>query len=133
MFPDGKEWFRGTTLHGDVGSVDIAVARLLYGIYEDTVLPFPAINVTLNLDTDQVRGFLFKASASLVWPKVIDGGGQPDDADPVVSRFPLTQVGNHSFKDFVVTNPSDHPVYFHLVPLAVYPDGLRFAHSFHTW
>lgn len=45
------------------------------------------INVTLQLDTNQVRGFLFPAQAHLHWPSI---------TRKCRVRFPLTQIGNLS-------------------------------------
>ncbi len=77
-------------------------------------------NITLRLDTDQVRGFLFKARASLVWPKV----ASPSEAGAGV-RFPLTQVGNATFRDVLVNNPTAHDLLVHVVLLDAYPNGLK--------
>lgn len=92
----------------------------LYNRLKDSINPASSFNITLNLDTNQVRGFLFKARASLVWPRVV-----VMNSDTL--QFPLTQIGNSSLKDVVLSNPSDRPVYFHLVPLSVYPNGMRVA------
>lgn len=46
-----------------------------------------SINVTLQLDTNQVRGFLFPAQAHLQWPSLVKKHK---------IRFPLTQIGNMS-------------------------------------
>ena len=46
-----------------------------------------SINVTIQLDTNQVRGFLFPAQAHLHWPSLIK---------KQKIKFPLTQIGNLS-------------------------------------
>ena len=69
------------------------------------------------MDTDQVKGFLFQARASLEWPEVLTEKS---------IRFPLTQVGNSSFYDLVLQNPSTmYSLYVHLVPKAVYPNAKK--------
>ena len=45
------------------------------------------VNVTVQLDSDQVRGFLFPAQAQLYWPSL---------TRRACVRFPLTQIGNIS-------------------------------------
>jgi len=45
------------------------------------------INVTVQLDTNKVRGFLFPAEAQLTWPSLTRSSS---------IRFPLTQIGNVS-------------------------------------
>ena len=79
-------------------------------------------NITLRLDTDQVRGFLFKARASLVWPKV---ASPAESGSGSGVRFPLTQVGNATFRDVLVNNPTMHDLLVHVVLLDAYPNGLK--------
>ena len=114
----GREWYRGLTLHPEAGDSDVATAHTLYNRYRESVNPVDAFNITLNLDTDQVRGFLFKAQAKLAWPRVV--------ASPSVD-FGLAQVGNHSFRDVVLENPSQLDLFCHLVPMTAYPNGIRLA------
>lgn len=45
------------------------------------------INVTVQLDTNKVRGFLFPAQAHLFWPTLTRHARV---------KFPLTQIGNTS-------------------------------------
>ena len=120
----------------------------LYNRLRDFLKPSSTFNITLKLDTDQVRGFLFKAKANLVWPRVLggaihkgsnpsnnkqqssDGVGSTDDFEEDVNgegivHFPLTQVGNSSFCDVLLKNPSETALYFHLVPFSVYPNGMK--------
>ena len=115
----GREWYRGLTLHPEAGDSDVATAHTLYNRYKESVNPVDSFNITLNLDTDQVRGFLFKAQVKLAWPRVVP-------SSPSVN-FGLAQVGNHSFRDVVLENPSQQEVFYHLVPLSVYPNGHRLA------
>ena len=115
----GREWYRGLTLHPEAGDSDVATAHTLYNRYKESVNPVDAFNITFNLDTDQVRGFLFKVQVKLAWPRVIS-------SSPSVN-FGLAQVGNHTFRDVILENPSQQDVFYHLVPLTVYPNGHRLA------
>ena len=83
--------------------------------------PSSSFNITLNLDTNQVRGFLFKARAKLIWPRV----------SPAMERmvFPLTQVGNFSIIEVQIINPSEVPIIYHLVPMNVYPNSIELVRS----
>eukprot|EP00095_Tigriopus_kingsejongensis_P009833 maker-scaffold21_size687808-snap-gene-1.14 protein:Tk09833 transcript:maker-scaffold21_size687808-snap-gene-1.14-mRNA-1 annotation:"hypothetical protein L798_06018" len=111
----GKEWYQGAALHNpDLAESDFRLVERLQATYAKAVSPSSRINLTLNLDTDQVRGFLFRAKVDLILPRVL--------SLPEI-HFPLTQVGNSSFKEFILTNPSHEEVYYHLVPLQVYPNG----------
>ena len=68
-----------------------------------------------------MRGFLFKARAKLIWPRV----------SPAMERmvFPLTQVGNYSIKEVQIINPSEVPIIYHLVPMNVYPNSIELVRS----
>jgi hypothetical protein len=130
----GREWYRGLTLHSEAGESDIATVHTLYNRYKEAINPLSSFNITLNLDTNQVRGFLFKARAILAWPRVISdalataaptGSSQPPSYFSV--HFGLTQVGNYSFRDVILENPSQQDVFYQLVPMTVYPNGARMA------
>lgn len=76
-----------------------------------------------------MRGFRFLARATHAFPAVVKarvagGGGSGQDLE-----FSLTQVGNSSVKDVEIINPSNRDVYFHIVPLNVYPNGAKLAKS----
>ena len=94
---------------------DVGLITNLWSRLRSAVSPSSSFNITLNLDTNQVRGFLFKARARLVWPKMT-----PAALERLV--FPLTQVGNSSVKEVALTNPSEEPVLIHLVPMTNYPN-----------
>jgi len=110
----GRGWFQSSSLHGRVAESDAAIAHALYNRFRASTTPSPSFNITLNLDTNKVRGFLFKARAKLIWPRT---------TVPEEGRFPLTAVGNSSTLEVFVHNPSDHLLYVHLVPFAAYPDA----------
>ena len=114
----GKEWFKYVSLiepvEDAVATTDAAIGHALQKRFRTATSGGGGFNVTLNLDTNKVRGFLFRARASLVWPRLT----VPEEA-----RFPLTQVGNSSVLELFVTNPADSQVYIHLVPFAVYPSA----------
>ena len=127
VFTVGKEWYRSTTLQDNPGESDVGIAHTLYNRYlASTQLTsgLASFNITLNLDTNHVRGFLFNARAKLTWPRV---------TKPEINMFPLTQVGNFSYKDILLINPSDKKIYFHLVPLSVYPDGIKVVNLLPAW
>ena len=72
-FTVGKEWYKSTTLQDNPGESDVAIAHTLYNRYlSSTQLTsgLASFNITLNLDTNHVRGFLFNARAKLTWPRV---------------------------------------------------------------
>jgi len=104
-----------------MSTYDYAVVSTLYNRLRCAASPSSSFNITLNLDTNQVRGFLFKARAKLIWPRV----------SPAMERmiFPLTQVGNYSIKEVQIINPSEVPIIYHLVPMNVYPNSVELVRS----
>ena len=106
-----------------VAATDAAIGHALQKSFKGLVSK-ASFNITLNLDTNHVRGFLFNARAKLTWPRV---------TKPEMNVFPLTQVGNYSYKDIILVNPSDRRIYFHLVPLNVYPDGIKAINLLPAW
>ena len=105
----------GLSLGSSTSETDVGLITNLWSRLRSAVSPSSSFNITLNLDTNQVRGFLFKARARLVWPKMT-----PAALERLV--FPLTQVGNSSVKEVALTNPSEEPVLIHLVPMTNYPN-----------
>ena len=103
------------SLGSSTSETDVGLITNLWSRLRSAVSPSSSFNITLNLDTNQVRGFLFKARARLVWPKMT-----PAALERLV--FPLTQVGNSSVKEVALTNPSEEPVLIHLVPMTNYPN-----------
>ena len=51
------------------------------------------LNVTVEIDTSTVQGFLFSAHVNLIWPRLIRKCGR-------IVEFPLTQIGNLSVSLF---------------------------------
>ena len=119
----GREWQKGLSLPFEMSTYDYAVVSTstLYNRLRCAASPSSSFNITLNLDTNQVRGFLFKARAKLIWPRV----------SPAMERmiFPLTQVGNYSIKEVQIINPSEVPIIYHLVPMNVYPNSVELVKS----
>ena len=120
-FSVGREWQKGLSLPFEMSTYDYAVVSTLYNRLRCAASPSSSFNITLNLDTNQVRGFLFKARAKLIWPRV----------SPAMERmiFPLTQVGNYSIKEVQIINPSEVPIIYHLVPMNVYPNSVELVKS----
>ncbi|XP_040568434.1 transmembrane protein 131 isoform X1 [Lepeophtheirus salmonis] len=78
--------------------------------YDDFIsrnLPSLVNNVTLSLNTNQIRGFLFRAKTKMIWPFVV----QEEKIN-----FSYTQIGNSSVGYCNLKNPSSvYPLFVHLV------------------
>ena len=119
FLPQGKfghPWYLGLALPLNLGDMDLAIVHALWSRMKAVALPQAVFNVTLRLDTTEVRGCLFGARAALSWPILSVG------VEPIV-RFPLTQLGNATRRDVLLVNPSSLPVLFHIVPLTAYPNA----------
>ncbi|XP_064637998.1 transmembrane protein 131-like isoform X2 [Lineus longissimus] len=110
----GHPWLLGLTLDKEVADTDQYLFTRLQQMWEVLgAREQSTINVTIQLDTNQVRGFLFPAHAHLCWPPLIKKSKL---------KFPLTQIGNLSTTEFYVENPGDVPVLVQVLPLSVYPN-----------
>merc|ERR1711892_305396 len=110
----GHPWYLGLALPLNLGKIDVDIVTKLWSRMKMAAYPTSMFNVTLRLDTTEVRGFLFSARAALSWPVL---------ANKSNLIFPLTQLGNSSQAELLVNNPSSQPVLVHLVPMSVYPNA----------
>ncbi|CAG0879470.1 unnamed protein product, partial [Darwinula stevensoni] len=72
-------------------------------------------NVSLQLDTNEVKGFQFWAKVELKRPRL----------GPLSISLPLTQVGNVSVATAKISNPSHHPVLVQAATLPFYPPSVE--------
>ena len=114
-FAVGHQWLLSLSLDKAVVDVDqYTYTRLLHQWDALRRVDGHVVNVTLLLDASQVRGFLSKVQAHLVWPRLL--GRQPQHLE-----FPLTQLGNSTYRDLVLDNPADVPILVQVLPLSAYP------------
>ncbi|XP_041357021.1 transmembrane protein 131-like isoform X2 [Gigantopelta aegis] len=112
--PAGHQWLLGLSLDKEVADTDQYLYTRLQQKWESLQKSEQSIaNVTIELDTNHVRGFLFSAQAHLHWPSLVRR---------CKIKFPLTQIGNTSYSDFIVENPGDVPVLIQILPLSLYPN-----------
>lgn len=83
-------------------------------------------NVTMQLDTTEVRGHKFYLNIKPCWPSLLVNFSSLKNKS---LSFPLTQVGNTSYKTIKLHNPSSSPLFLHLVMDWSYPQGARLYHS----
>jgi hypothetical protein len=113
--PAGHTWLLGSTLDHEVTDTDqYLYARFRQKWVELGTSQLSTINVTVQLDTNKVRGFLFPAQAQLFWPSL---------TRRAKVKFPLTQIGNVSMSEITIENPADVPVVVQVLPLSVYPNA----------
>ena len=86
-FVVGVEWVSYLGLPSHMSDFDVRHYKLFRSRYKESVLSQPSrANVSLLLNTEEVRGFLFPAQTHLTWPEILE----PNSKTLV---FPLTQVG----------------------------------------
>lgn len=111
--PAGHQWLVGANLDKDVADVDQYLYTRFRHIWKDIKQSNEdSVNVTVELNTNEIRGFLYPAVAHMVWPSVVNRK---------FIKFPLTQLGNTSSAHVDLHNPSDLPILFQVLPLSIYP------------
>lgn len=84
-------------------------------------------NITMRLDTTEVRGHRFYVNIKPYWPSLLAGSSSIKNKS--VLMFPLTQVRNTSYRAIKLHNPSASPLMVQLVMDWSYPQGARLYHS----
>ena len=119
----GRPWYLGLAMPLNLGEMDLAVVHSLWNKMKAVSSPSSIFNVSLKLDTSEVRGFLFSVRASLSWPVLSSSSN---------IKFPLTQLGNSTKKHVIVSNPTTKPLLVHVVPGAHMPTERDLQHAAHT-
>ncbi|KAL3266704.1 hypothetical protein HHI36_010866 [Cryptolaemus montrouzieri] len=74
-------------------------------------------NLTLRLDTSEVRSHMFKTRVKMSWPSLIQDN--PDNKS--IISFPLTQIGRTSYRNITIKNPSSSNLIVQILLEKVYP------------
>lgn len=77
-------------------------------------------NLTLRLDTSEVRGHMFKSRVKMSWPSLLVDQNMENKS---LFTFPLTQVGNVSYQNITIRNPSSYSLIVQIVLDNSYPDA----------
>nr|XP_022906700.1 transmembrane protein 131 [Onthophagus taurus] len=125
------EWLRTFSLPKSSAEFDINLVNTFYNRY----LNFSSNkhhrwqNITMRLDTSEVKGHVFHSRVHMTWPSLISNSETPTRS---ICQFPLTQVGNISYQNLTITNPSTLNLIIQLVMDNVYPnaESLKDALSF---
>lgn len=81
----------------------------------------------MRLDTTEVRSHRFYVNIKPYWPSLLASSSNIKNKS--VLMFPLTQVGNTSYRAIKLHNPSTSPLIVQLVMDWSYPQGARLYHS----
>lgn len=95
------------------------LVNTFYGRYLNfTQNGFKALrNISLRLDTTEVKGQMFVSKIAYTWPTVVRQSGIVNST----LQFPLTQVRNSSHKVLVLHNPANHSLVVQLLFENDYP------------
>lgn len=114
------QWLRICSLSKYISDLDSHLVNLFYTRYLNSTSNGTRKwqNITLRLDTSEVRGHIFKSRVKMSWPSlIVDQNGE----NKSVVNFPLTQVGNVTFHNLTIRNPASYNLIVQLVFDRDYP------------
>ncbi|XP_043261221.1 transmembrane protein 131 isoform X2 [Colletes gigas] len=123
----GKQWLNTLTLPSHTRDSDLNLLNTRYTRFLNSTGGRSWENITMRLDTTEVRGHTFHLNIKPYWPSLLSGVNNNKNKVPLV--FPLTQVGNTSYSTIKIHNPSTSPLIVQLVMDWNYPQGTRLYHS----
>lgn len=127
----GNQWLQLLELPSHVHDIDLSLLSARYTSYIRLAGDggFPVWqNVSLQLHTTEVRRHRFWAKVMMTWPLLtLNVALSPGNTS--VLTFPLTQIGNTTYRDLVVHNPSSKPLTLQLVMDWAYPVAERLLHD----
>ncbi|KAF5274287.1 hypothetical protein FQR65_LT04405 [Abscondita terminalis] len=117
---DTARWFETLSLPNSTPELDLELVNAFYNRYLNQTLNGSKKwqNLTMRLDTSEVKWHLFKTRVKMSWPSLVV---QDQLSNGSVFKFPLTQVGNTSYHNITVRNPSSHNLVLQLVLNLAYP------------
>ncbi|XP_076294204.1 transmembrane protein 131 [Lasioglossum baleicum] len=123
----GKQWLNTLDLPSHTRDSDLNLLNTKYTRFLNSTGGRSWENITMRLDTTEVRGHKFFLNIKPYWPSLLTGFG--NNKNKVVVVFPLTQVGNTSYRSIKLYNPGTSPLFIQLVMDWNYPQGTRLYHS----
>ncbi|XP_015599442.1 transmembrane protein 131 isoform X2 [Cephus cinctus] len=123
----GSQWLNTINLPSHTRDSDLNLLNTRYSRYLNSTGGGSWDNITMRLDTTEVRGHKFFVNIKPYWPSLLGNSGNSKNRSLVM--FPLTQVGNTSYKSIKIHNPSSNSLLVQLVMDWSYPQGMRLYHS----
>ncbi|XP_066999356.2 transmembrane protein 131 [Anabrus simplex] len=123
----GNQWLQNLGLPTHTKESDLSLFNVRYNRYSSMTRDAAARqNLTLRMDTTEVRDHQFQARVHLTWPKLATN---LPSGNRSVLGFPLTQIGNTTYRDLVLQNPSSKALVLQLVMDWTYPQADRLLES----
>ncbi|XP_072746094.1 transmembrane protein 131 isoform X2 [Anoplolepis gracilipes] len=123
----GSQWLNTMSLPSHTRDSDLNLLNTRHTRFVNSTADGSWENVTMRLDTTEVRSHRFYVNIKPYWPSLLVG-----IKNKSVLMFPLTQVGNTSYRTIKLHNPSTSPLIVQLVMDWSYPQGARLYHSLPT-
>lgn len=115
------QWLKTFSLSKYVADFDMQLVNVFYNRYIN--LTSNGLkkwqNLTLRLDTTEVRGHIFKTRVKMSWPSLLL---EQNVENRSIFTFPLTQVGNVTYRNITIKNPSSYNLIVQLVLDKDYPN-----------
>lgn len=108
----GIQWIASFAAPNKIHELDYAILNTLYGRYVNATSGRRWQNLTLRLDTSEVKGHFFQSRVKLSWPRLIAGHSIGNKS---TFAFPLTQIGHTTYRNITVKNPSDKTLALQLI------------------
>ncbi|KAK4886769.1 hypothetical protein RN001_003040 [Aquatica leii] len=117
---DAVRWFETLSLPHITPELDLELVNAFYNRYLNQTSNGLKKwqNLTMRLDTSEVKWHLFKTRVKMSWPSLVV---QEQLSNGSVFKFPLTQIGNTSYHNITIRNPSSHNLIVQLVLNSAYP------------
>uniref|UniRef100_A0A1Y1KYZ8 Uncharacterized protein n=1 Tax=Photinus pyralis TaxID=7054 RepID=A0A1Y1KYZ8_PHOPY len=117
---DSERWLESLTLPTTTPDLDVGLVNVLYNRYLNQTGNGLRRwqNLTIRLDTSEVKWHIFKTRVKMSWPSLVVEDTRSNGS---VFKFPLTQVGNFSYYNISIRNPSSHKIIVQLVLNPAYP------------
>lgn len=126
-FAAGNQWLNTMSLPSHTRDSDLNFLNTRYVRFINSTADGSWENITMRLDTTEVRSHRFYVNIKPYWPSLLAGSSSIKNKS--VLMFPLTQVGNTSYRAIKLHNPSASPLIVQLVMDWSYPQGARLYHS----
>ncbi|XP_024886137.1 transmembrane protein 131 isoform X2 [Temnothorax curvispinosus] len=123
----GSQWLNTMSLPSHTRDSDLNFLNTRHVRFINSTADGSWENITMRLDTTEVRSHKFYVNIKPYWPSLLAGSSSIRNKS--VLMFPLTQVGNTSYRAIKLHNPSASPLIIQLVMDWNYPQGARLYHS----
>ncbi|XP_036149378.1 transmembrane protein 131 isoform X2 [Monomorium pharaonis] len=123
----GNQWLNTMNLPSHTRDSDLNLLNTRHVRFINSTADSSWENVTMRLDTTEVRGHRFHVNIKPYWPSLLAGSSSVKNKSVLI--FPLTQLGNTSYRAIKLHNPSASLLVVQLVMDWSYPQGARLYHS----